>query len=518
MKKTKKLSALILGGLLAIGVGAGMGANDFQKASAASPETLTCTLGTISNNTMTFSTASFTINHYKGTDSNFAAYGAPWRVYTNNYVTITPKASQKITKVVINANTNAYASAAIGWINSSTDGTPTTLGTSTNDTTIARSVSATVVTITPASGISAMKIKPSAQTRWDSIVITFDEGAPVTLTSIAVTTPPTKTSYAVGEYLNLAGLVVTGTYSNSTTANVTGACTFSPTTSTPLTTAHTSVTVSHAGVSSTSFSITVSADPAISLNKSSLKVEIGDSDTIQVTPSNFSGDPVVTVKFASTNNATGTYASASVSGMVITVTGTADGNDTLNVTATLGGQTANSNAAITVEAPSIGDWEKVTSAANLTEGKYIITAPKTAGGELMAIDNTNGTGKPPAVNLTWSGTVPSKAVYDPVKSLGTNVIWDFTTSGSNYIIKPNNASTYLYSTNANDGLKVGSTSDTWIIDFVSSYFTMQETNNSRFIQIYNSADFRAYTSITSGGQISSNADCFKMQLFKVLLN
>lgn len=45
---------------------------------------------------------------------------------------------------------------------------------------------------------------------------TVDIVAP-TLDSIAITTPATKLSYAIGESLNIDGLVVTGTYSNGTT-------------------------------------------------------------------------------------------------------------------------------------------------------------------------------------------------------------------------------------------------------------------------------------------------------------
>ncbi|ADU26128.1 leucine-rich repeat protein [Ethanoligenens harbinense] len=41
--------------------------------------------------------------------------------------------------------------------------------------------------------------------------------APVTLESIAITTPPGKTSYVVGESLDITGLVVTGTYSDGST-------------------------------------------------------------------------------------------------------------------------------------------------------------------------------------------------------------------------------------------------------------------------------------------------------------
>ena len=46
--------------------------------------------------------------------------------------------------------------------------------------------------------------------------------APVTLSSIAVTTMPTKTNYVVGESYNGSGLVITATYSDKTTKVVTG--------------------------------------------------------------------------------------------------------------------------------------------------------------------------------------------------------------------------------------------------------------------------------------------------------
>jgi predicted CoA-binding protein len=43
-----------------------------------------------------------------------------------------------------------------------------------------------------------------------------------TLASIAITTPPSKTAYTVGESLDTAGMVVTATYSDGSTAEVTG--------------------------------------------------------------------------------------------------------------------------------------------------------------------------------------------------------------------------------------------------------------------------------------------------------
>jgi len=66
--------------------------------------------------------------------------------------------------------------------------------------------------------------------------------APVTLSSIAVTTPATKLSYTVGESLDISGLVVTGTYSDNSTAvqsvsvlNITGFNSASPATGQVLT-------------------------------------------------------------------------------------------------------------------------------------------------------------------------------------------------------------------------------------------------------------------------------------------
>ena len=47
-------------------------------------------------------------------------------------------------------------------------------------------------------------------------------------TGISITTAPTKTSYKAGETINLSGMVITATYSNGSTADITSQCTFSP--------------------------------------------------------------------------------------------------------------------------------------------------------------------------------------------------------------------------------------------------------------------------------------------------
>jgi len=80
--------------------------------------------------------------------------------------------------------------------------------------------------------------------------------ASVTLDSIAVTTEPDQMTYTVGDTLDTNGIVVTASYSDTTTADVTSSCSFSPTT---LSTAGSqTITVSYSGLTA-EFSVTVNA-------------------------------------------------------------------------------------------------------------------------------------------------------------------------------------------------------------------------------------------------------------------
>ena len=72
----------------------------------------------------------------------------------------------------------------------------------------------------------------------------------VITSSVAVTHAPTKTTYNVGETFDPTGLVVTATYADGTTEDVTDGCTFSPTVMAASTTAVT-ITYQRAGVTVT---------------------------------------------------------------------------------------------------------------------------------------------------------------------------------------------------------------------------------------------------------------------------
>lgn len=128
----------------------------------------------------------------------------------------------------------------------------------------------------------------------DEFKITY---TPKSLSSIAVKTAPTKTVYESGEYFNPTGLVITATYSdNSTTdisyANASSSFTFSPSTSTALTTSNTSVTITYGG-KSCSQPITVSQ--AVTLSSISLS---GSYKTAFVEGDEFSYGGIVTANFS----------------------------------------------------------------------------------------------------------------------------------------------------------------------------------------------------------------------------
>ena len=104
--------------------------------------------------------------------------------------------------------------------------------------------------------VTSISFKAGSQVRCTQIVVTVEK--PKTLSSIAITTPPTKTTYTEGETFDPAGMVVTATYTDETTAPVTD-YTFTP--DGALATTDTQVTISY-----TLNDVTETATQAITVN------------------------------------------------------------------------------------------------------------------------------------------------------------------------------------------------------------------------------------------------------------
>lgn len=104
---------------------------------------------------------------------------------------------------------------------------------------------------------TSVSFKAGSQVRCTQIVVTVEK--PKVLSSIAITTAPTKTTYTEGETFDPTGMVVTATYTDETTAAVTG-YTYSP--NGALTTNDTQITVSY-----TLGEVTATATQTITVNE-----------------------------------------------------------------------------------------------------------------------------------------------------------------------------------------------------------------------------------------------------------
>ena len=84
-----------------------------------------------------------------------------------------------------------------------------------------------------------------------------------------------------------------------------------------------------------------------------------------------------------------------------------------------------------------------------------------------------------------------KLKYEPAD----NIIWTLTTgSDGQYAFIPKGAETYLYATNTNNGIRVG-TNDDHFFTLSSGY--LKHVATSRYVGIYQSQDWRCYTSINN---------------------
>ncbi len=170
-------------------------------------------------------------------------------------------------------------------------------------------------------------------------------GGGIKLVSIAITTPPTTTSYVAGEIFSTSGMVVTATYSNGATLACTG-YNYEPTTGLTDGTAKVTIRYTEGGVTKTAEqaitvlhrlqSITVTTNPtttsytygqSFSASGMVVKATYSDGATANVTgysysPSSFSsiGSQSVTIRYTENGYSATTTVSVSVSKASNTVT------------------------------------------------------------------------------------------------------------------------------------------------------------------------------------------------------
>jgi hypothetical protein len=167
-------------------------------------------------------------------------------------------------------------------------------------------------------------------------------GGGVKLVSIAITTPPAKTTYVSGETFSPAGMIVTATYSNGATLKATG-YSFSP--DTALTDGTTSVTIEY-----TEGGVTKTAEQAITVVHRLTKIEI----TAQPTKKAYEyGDSFqsagMVVKATYSDGATANVTGYSCSPTLLSTVGT----QTITVSYTENGVTKTATTSVTVNRKTI---------------------------------------------------------------------------------------------------------------------------------------------------------------------
>ena len=150
-------------------------------------------------------------------------------------------------------------------------------------------------------------------------------------------------------------------------------------------------------------------------------------------------------------------------------------------------------------------WEKVTSLSGITEGTYIVlngsfylpNAPATNGTNSRVLQTNIST-----MGVSVSGTFLIGIIADDMQwnFTGTNTAMTIRSAANNY--------NYLYTTTANDGVRVNSTTtpDTWAFEVYSTGFAMRYAATNRYCAVSTLAlgDWRSYTTRNSASYQTNN--------------
>lgn len=232
-------------------------------------------------------------------------------------------------------------------------------------------------------------------------------GGGVKLVSIAITTPPAKTTYVSGETFNPAGMVVTATYSNGATLKATG-YSFSP--DTALTDGTTSVTIEY-----TEGGVTKTAEQAITVvhRLESISITTKPTKTTYEYGDSFQSAGMV-VKATYSDGATANVTGYSCSPTLLSTVGT----QTITVSYTENGVTKTAATSVTVNrktisaVPSQSGTLTYTGSSQSPSWNNYSTTQLTIGGTTSGTNAGSYTATfTPKSNYRWAdGTTTAKSV------------------------------------------------------------------------------------------------------------
>lgn len=187
------------------------------------------------------------------------------------------------------------------------------------------------------------------------------------------------------------------------------------------------------------------------------------------------------------------------------VTVTTDKAGTATITASFAGndnyEASTASYTITVKPKEVvgeNRWVKTTLSDLLPTDQVVIVDVTSQ----RAMSNDKGTSAAPtAVSVTLDGETLTGTVAD-------NCVWNVTKNSDNtYTFFPNGTTEkWLYTTNTNNGVRVGTSENNCFEDFSEgSYNGLKNTATSRFVGVYDSKDWRCYTSVNQNIENTSIA-------------
>ena len=231
-------------------------------------------------------------------------------------------------------------------------------------------------------------------------------------------------------------------------------------------------------------------DPEVTFSNGEYTVGGAALDLSTLWDSNSAGAVTYSVTNAGTTGAT-------VNGTSFTATAAGTCTVQASQAATATHNAATATATITVTAPAGGgggegecSW-KETAIGNIADDDIVVITMTTSSGTTYAMSNDNGTSAPPATSVTVSGSTLTSDIADNLK-------WNITNNAGSLTIYPNGTtSTWLYCTNSNNGVKVGTgTANEFTIN--DGYLYTSQTTDARYVGVYTTnPDWRCYTSTTS---------------------
>lgn len=142
----------------------------------------------------------------------------------------------------------------------------------------------------------------------------------------------------------------------------------------------------------------------------------------------------------------------------------------------------------------------LTALADIKNTDVFVIVGTNASGS-YALSNDNGTSAAPeAVDVTIDKSALSGTIAD-------NIQWTLSKDGGSYTFYPNGTTEkWLYCTNSNNGVRVGTNANKVFTLDTTGYLKNSATN--RFVGIYNSQDWRCYTTNTGSSNIKGQTFSF----------